>query len=247
MNETAERTALYRLYDAEDVLLYVGISADPEGRWKQHSASATSAGWWPQVARKEVRWFPTREAADEAETAAISDERPLHNRSKVEHRSVGWGHWGIRSSEINRAVKDKDPLSHQVARALRADITSGKIRPGDRLPTGRELFQRFGVTENTCNLALRRLADDGLCHQPRPHSRYVCTDPASASPPSTHAPSPAPPEDDNLVYRTFRFAVNRPAKGAAQIRAKLTDEQWAAFVAAVSELAATDQPAEDAA
>jgi DNA-binding transcriptional regulator YhcF (GntR family)/predicted GIY-YIG superfamily endonuclease len=229
-------TALYRLYDADDELLYVGISADPEGRWKQHSASATAAGWWPQVTRKEVRWFPTREAADEAETAAIEAEHPLHNRAKVGYRNLGWGHWGIRSPEINRAISHEDPLSHQVARALRADITSGKIGPGDRLPTSRELFRRFGVTENTCNLALRRLADEGLCHQPRLRGRYVCTDPASASPPSTHAQSPAPPEDDDLVYRTFRFAANRPAKGAAQIRAKLTDEQWAAFVAAVSEI-----------
>lgn len=123
-----------------------------------------------------------------------------------------------------------------MARALQADIASGRIRPGERMPTSRELFRRFGVTENTCNLALRRLADGGLCHQPRPHSRYVCTDPASPLPPSTHAPSPVPPEEGALAYRTFRFAANRPAKGAAQIRAKLTDEQWAAFVAAVSEI-----------
>lgn len=214
----------------------MGISADPDGRWKQHSTSPTAAGWWPQVARKEVKWFPTRDAADDAETAAIAAERPLHNRAKVEHRSIVFGRYGIRSAEINRAIAHEVPLSHQVARALRADITSGKIRPGDQLPTSRELFQRFGVTENTCNLALRRLADEGFCHQPRPRSRYVCTDPNAASPPSTHAPSPAPPEDDDLVYRTFRFAVNRPAKGAAQIRAKLTDEQWAAFVDAVSEV-----------
>ncbi|MEU5772675.1 hypothetical protein ABZ819_05135 [Streptomyces venezuelae] len=41
--------------------------------------------------------------------------------------------------------------------------------------------------------------------------------------------------DANLIYRTFRFAVDRPARGAAQIRSKMTGEQWAAFVAAVVE------------
>ncbi|GGW82896.1 hypothetical protein GCM10010340_70590 [Streptomyces griseoloalbus] len=227
-----ERTALYRLYDAEDVLLYVGIAKDPKLRWQGHAHSPTSQ-WWPQVARKEVEWFATREAADAAETAAIEAERPVHNRAKVLSRGSAWGQWGIRSPEINRAITHKDPLSHQVARALRSDITSGKIRPGDRMPTGRELFQRFGVTENTCNLALRRLADEGLCYQPRPHSRYVCAGADSDSPASTHAPSPVPAEDSDLVYRTFRFAPSRPERGAAQIRAKMTEDQWTAFVAAV--------------
>jgi DNA-binding transcriptional regulator YhcF (GntR family)/predicted GIY-YIG superfamily endonuclease len=237
-----ERTALYRLYDSADQLLYIGIAKNPKARWRGHASSA-SATWWPRVERKEVEWFPTREVADAAETAAINTERPLYNRAKAQRRSVGWGHWGIRAPEIDRAATHKDPLSHQVARAIRSDIASEKIRPGDRMPTGRELFQRFGVTEATCNLALRRLADEGLCHQPRPHSRYVCSDPAMPSPRSTHTPSPTPVDGDELVYRTFRFAVNRPSKGAEQIRSKMTDEQWAAFVTAVAEI--NTQPADD--
>lgn len=227
-----ERTALYRLYDADDQLLYIGIAKDPKVRWQGHAQSTTSP-WWTQVSRKTVTWYPSREEADEAETQAIASEGPLRNRAKVARRTTGWGRWGVGAPEINRALAHKDPLSQQVARALRAEIEEGKIPPGGKMPTGRDLFHRFGVTENTCNLALRKLADEGLCYQPRPRSGYVCADPGTEAQPSTHAPLPTPPTDEVPAYRTFRFAVNHPSKGAASIRAKMTDDQWAAFVAAI--------------
>jgi predicted GIY-YIG superfamily endonuclease len=43
MPEPPERTALYRLYDATDQLLYVGISTNPEERWKTHTMLKS---WW---------------------------------------------------------------------------------------------------------------------------------------------------------------------------------------------------------
>jgi predicted GIY-YIG superfamily endonuclease len=74
--EEATPTALYRLYDAEDELLYIGISEAPEKRWAHH---ASEKSWWPQVARKEIRWFPTRKEAEAAEARAIATERTPHN------------------------------------------------------------------------------------------------------------------------------------------------------------------------
>lgn len=71
-----ERTALYRLFDATDQLLYVGIAEDPKRRWQQH---AGDKAWWSQVARRDVEWLATRGAAEALERAAIVDERPLHN------------------------------------------------------------------------------------------------------------------------------------------------------------------------
>lgn len=76
------RTALYRLYDATDALLYVGIASDPKTRWWTHANEKT---WWPQVARREVEWFMTRPAAEAAEVAAIVTELPRHN---VEHSTT---------------------------------------------------------------------------------------------------------------------------------------------------------------
>lgn len=73
-----ERTALYRHYDADGVLLYVGIAVDPAMRFKTH---AKQAPWTAFAARHEGEWFATREEAAEAERAAIRDERPLFNKA----------------------------------------------------------------------------------------------------------------------------------------------------------------------
>ncbi len=45
---------VYRLYDANDALLYVGSAYDFDVRFKSH---AQRKRWWPQVARKDVIWF----------------------------------------------------------------------------------------------------------------------------------------------------------------------------------------------
>jgi predicted GIY-YIG superfamily endonuclease len=76
--EGAVPTAVYRFYDAGDALLYVGATDDLERRWKHHSYVQP---WWPEVDQKrnEVTWYPDRESALAAETAAIKAERPRIN------------------------------------------------------------------------------------------------------------------------------------------------------------------------
>jgi prevent-host-death family protein len=72
----SRRTALYRLFDDSDALLYIGIAYDPTERWKQHTGTSP---WWERVARKAVEWHPSRAVAEQAETAAIKSERPRYN------------------------------------------------------------------------------------------------------------------------------------------------------------------------
>lgn len=72
----SERTALYRLYDEADVLLYVGITNDPETRWTYHARQKT---WWPEVHRRAVEWKATRDEAEAAEAKAIGCENPRWN------------------------------------------------------------------------------------------------------------------------------------------------------------------------
>lgn len=69
------RTALYRIYDKAERLLYVGISLNPEVRVRQHSRHP----WWAEVTEVTVEWFDGREAAKDAEWNAIADEDPVHN------------------------------------------------------------------------------------------------------------------------------------------------------------------------
>lgn len=66
---------VYRFFDADDRLLYVGITDDPKGRWKAHAKRE----WWHQVARHAITWHDTRADALAAEAAAIASEGPLHN------------------------------------------------------------------------------------------------------------------------------------------------------------------------
>jgi GntR family transcriptional regulator len=54
------------------------------------------------------------------------------------------------------------PLYEQMADALRAEIREGRYRPGDRLPSERELSERFGVSKVTARQAIVQLRAEGL-------------------------------------------------------------------------------------
>lgn len=72
----AGKCALYRHFDAEGTLLYVGISMRPFTRTKEH---VTLSGWADQIANIRIEYFPTRKEAMEAEARAVVDENPVHN------------------------------------------------------------------------------------------------------------------------------------------------------------------------
>lgn len=80
--ETAVSAAtVYRFFDADGSLLYVGMTTLGPARWSQH---ATLQPWWQDVATATVAHYPSVEAALHAETAAILAEQPVHN---VMHRN----------------------------------------------------------------------------------------------------------------------------------------------------------------
>jgi GntR family transcriptional regulator len=53
-------------------------------------------------------------------------------------------------------------LYEQMADALRAEIREGRYRPGDRLPSERQLSERFGVSKVTARQAIVQLRAEGL-------------------------------------------------------------------------------------
>lgn len=79
------RTALYRLYDKHDRLLYVGVTSCPQTRFRSHSHN----DWWPSVATREIVWMPTRNDAEYEETHAIRTEYPVHNRAPGSAKALG--------------------------------------------------------------------------------------------------------------------------------------------------------------
>ncbi|GGY38651.1 GntR family transcriptional regulator [Parvularcula lutaonensis] len=59
------------------------------------------------------------------------------------------------------------PLYRTLAASLRADITSGKFKPGDSFPTEMEICEIHSVSRHTAREALRILTDDGLIERRR--------------------------------------------------------------------------------
>ena len=57
---------------------------------------------------------------------------------------------------------DPRPPYQQVANTLRAAILTRKLAPGEKLPSGSELAQRYGVARMTVQQAIRVLRDEGL-------------------------------------------------------------------------------------
>lgn len=68
---------LYRLFDGDGVLLYVGESKDPWQRWAR--GHRFTSGFAPRVARGQISVFPDRLTALKAERDAIVSEQPLFN------------------------------------------------------------------------------------------------------------------------------------------------------------------------
>jgi hypothetical protein len=70
------RCALYRHYDADNRLLYVGVTDCLSVRDRQHAATAV---WHDKVARTETQWCLSRAHALALEAVAIVHEGPLYN------------------------------------------------------------------------------------------------------------------------------------------------------------------------
>lgn len=70
------RTALYRHFDRDSRLLYVGISLSAVERLREHRVHAA---WFDRIVRIEIEWFQSRGAALNAERRAIMRERPECN------------------------------------------------------------------------------------------------------------------------------------------------------------------------
>lgn len=55
-----------------------------------------------------------------------------------------------------------EPLFVQVAAAVRAEAASGALKPGDKLPSAREVAQSLGINLHTVLRAYADLRDEGL-------------------------------------------------------------------------------------
>ncbi|MFK4184709.1 GntR family transcriptional regulator [Streptomyces sparsogenes] len=70
-------------------------------------------------------------------------------------------------------TNDPRPPYRQVADAVRSDIEAGRIKPGEQLPSYRELEERFNVASMTARSAVRVLRDEGLVYTVQGRGSYV--------------------------------------------------------------------------
>lgn len=68
------------------------------------------------------------------------------------------------------------PIYPQIVEHVQLDIIAGRYRPGDRLPSVRELAAEASVNPNTMQKALSELERCGLVHSQRTSGRFITED-----------------------------------------------------------------------
>jgi len=82
--------------------------------------------------------------------------------------------------------RDPTPIYAQLERGLRAAIATGRIRPGDQLPTVREMAVDLRVNANTVARVYAELERAGVLETRRGVGSFVSATPAQAHPPREH-------------------------------------------------------------
>ena len=68
------------------------------------------------------------------------------------------------------------PIYLQIMEQIQRDIISGRYRPGDKLPSVRELAVEAAVNPNTMQKALSELERGGLVYSQRTSGRFITED-----------------------------------------------------------------------
>lgn len=127
------QAAVYRLYDADGGLLYIGSSCNPVRRYRDHY----SKPWWPLVARRVEEWHPTQTDAYAAEMKAIAAEGPAHNhmgtpRYVPPSQKAAARRAGIQGELSVKGIMAKHGISRQSLHTYRQrpDFPAPVSRPG---------------------------------------------------------------------------------------------------------------------
>lgn len=75
---------LYRMFDANGKLLYVGMTQRGLARFDSHKQDKY---WWREVATITIEHYDDHKTLAAAETTAIKNEQPAHN---TVHSTIDW-------------------------------------------------------------------------------------------------------------------------------------------------------------
>ena len=68
------------------------------------------------------------------------------------------------------------PIYLQVVDTIKLDIINGKIGPGDKLPSGRDLAVQYTINPNTAARVYAELEAQGICYTKRGMGTYATED-----------------------------------------------------------------------
>ena len=77
---------------------------------------------------------------------------------------------------MNFEFDNNVPIYIQLVEGLKIQIISGKLKPGDRLPSVRDLALSTKVNPNTMQKALQELENLGLIYTERTNGKFVTND-----------------------------------------------------------------------
>jgi predicted GIY-YIG superfamily endonuclease len=98
-------TALYRHYDRDGILLYVGITDDMTRRSKEH---ARDKEWWSRVEDTRVQYVESRKHAEALERVAILYEKPAYNKPLGPKRIKKRQHEQVPALVANEVLTDEE-------------------------------------------------------------------------------------------------------------------------------------------
>jgi len=118
---------LYRHYDKEGSLLYVGISLSAINRLSQHKVHAH---WFEKITQVTIEKFESRKEAIEAEKKAIINENPIHNlyRPLKKDQSNYEKHGEMSKQQLTSRIVHFNPLYSLSDAAQTLNISSSKIK-----------------------------------------------------------------------------------------------------------------------
>jgi hypothetical protein len=106
--------SVYRIHNAEDEVIYIGMSHEPAERVREHRRLKP---WADEIAGHEADWYPDRAAAQAAEAKAIRKHQPKYNV--------------VHTPELRRRIQRMDlPLARRVSAVGLDAIRQLHIRDG---------------------------------------------------------------------------------------------------------------------
>ena len=90
------------------------------------------------------------------------------------------------ASVLTLDPRDSTPIYAQLERGVRAAIATGRLKPGDQLPTVRQMTVELRVNANTVARVYSELERSGVIETKRGVGSFISASPSRAHPPRDH-------------------------------------------------------------